>query len=144
MADCQDVPTDDHGGDSDGLSVSTSVQSSSLPVFTGTLDLHLDGGPVGPVVHWLLSSPGGIHFRKLTFSWFREEDVSLTMALMGGCSHTLESLHVCSDSYGTTIRYLRPHGSFISVSRRAKVSFVQPLKGDKAQGCCFSARIAAS
>jgi len=109
MGHCQDVPTE-NGGDSDGPSMPIAVQPSSLPVFTGALDLHLEGGPVGPVVNWLLSQPGGIHFRRFTLSWFREEDISLTAALMEGCSHTLESLYICCDLRGTSHRHLHPHG----------------------------------
>jgi len=141
MTQCYDVPID-NGGDSDGLS--TAVQPSSLPVFTGSLALHLEGGSVGPVIHWLLSLPGGIHFQKLTFSWFWEEDVSPTLALTERCSHTLESLKVCWYLRGTSTRHLRPHMSFISVSRWAEVSFVRPLESNKAQGRGVSARVVES
>ena len=108
MDDCHDVQIDD-GGDSDGLSMSTAVQSSSSPVFAGTLDLHLKGG-MGPIVHRLLALPDGIHFRKFILSWSREEDISLTMALMERCSHTLEFLYISSSLFSTSIRHLRSRG----------------------------------
>jgi len=105
MSDCYDAPID-NDGDSDGLS--STVQALSLPMFTGSLDLHLDEG-VGPVVRWLLTQPGRIRFRKLALSWACEEDVSLTLVLMEECSHTLESLYVCCNLPGTFIRHLCPH-----------------------------------
>jgi len=98
-----------NGGDSDGLPMSTTVQSSSSPAFTGTLKLQGEGGPVGPAARLLLSVPGGIHFRKLSFAWTQKEDISPMMALVEKCSHTLESLYVWCDVPGTFIRHLRPH-----------------------------------
>ena len=74
-------------------------------MFTGSLDLYLKGW-MEPVIRWLLAIPGGIHFRKLALSWSRQEDISLTMALMEGCSHTLESLYISLDLDGTPIWYL--------------------------------------
>jgi hypothetical protein len=69
------------------------LPSSSTPMFTGSLELRLWGG-MKPVTHWLLSLPGGIHFRKLIWVWFHEENLSLMMALVERCSHTLESLDI--------------------------------------------------
>jgi len=106
MTSCHDVPID-NWGDSDGLS--TFDRSSNLPVFTGSLDLLLRGG-MGPTVHRLLSLPSGIHFRKLTLTWFRGEDISATVGLVGMCSHTLESLDIACNLRGTFVGYLRPHG----------------------------------
>ena len=88
----------DNDGDSDGFSMSTAIQPSCLPVFIGTLDLHLEGGPVGTIIHWPLSPP-------------------------------------CSTFAATCV--VRPHGLFISVSRRAEAGFVHPLKSNEAQGCVF-------
>jgi len=105
MSDCYDVPID-NDGDSDGLS--TTAQALSLPTFTGSLDLHLDEG-MGPVVRWLLTPPGGIHFRKLALLWSCEEEVSLTMALMEKCSRTIESIYVCCGLGGGSVVHLRPH-----------------------------------
>ena len=75
----------------------TPTQPPSLPAFAGSLHIHLRGG-MEPVVNRWLSLPGGIHFRKLTLAWFREEDVPLTTMLVERCSHTLESLDI-SDGY---------------------------------------------
>ena len=97
--------------DPDTLSIPT--QHSSLPVFTGLLNLRLMGG-IGSVIHRWLSPPGGasMGFRKLTLTWFCEEDTSLTMTLVEKCSHTLESLDItCDDSCGMSIRHLRPRRS---------------------------------
>jgi len=45
------------------------------------------------IASWL-SLPGGIHFRKLTSTWRREEDLSLTMGLVEECAYSLESLDI--------------------------------------------------
>jgi hypothetical protein len=94
---------DDDGSDS----LLTAVQPSSPPVFTGSLELYSRGG-MEPFTRRLLSLPGGIHFRKLVLTWFYEADRLVTMALVEGCSHTLESLKI-SDFCGTSIQHMRPH-----------------------------------
>ena len=83
------------------------TQPSRSPTFTGSLELHLEGG-MGPFARQLLSLQGGIHFQKLIVTWIREEDPLTTMALVGACAHTLESLNI-SKSYCTSIQHLRPH-----------------------------------
>jgi hypothetical protein len=92
------MPDDDDGSDR--------VPPSSTPMFTGSLELRLWGG-MKPITHWLLSLPGGIHFRKLIWAWYHKKELSLMMALAERCSHTLESLDV---TYGRSklIRLLRP------------------------------------
>jgi hypothetical protein len=79
------------------------AQPPSTPMLTGSLELLLWGG-MKHIAHRLLSLPGGIHFRELTFTWVQGEDLSATMMLVEGCSHTLESLDVC-DFHGTSIRH---------------------------------------
>jgi len=79
------------GGDGFGRLL-TAVQPSSLPKFTGSLELT--NPAIKPISRRLLSLPGGIHFRKLTLKWSKAEDLLLTMALVDGCSHTLESLDI--------------------------------------------------
>ena len=88
----------------------TSAQPSSPQMFTGSLKLLLMGG-VKRVTHWLLSLPGGIHFRKLIWGWTHEEHLSLMMALVEGCSQTLESLDIIRTDpiIGTSIRCLSLH-----------------------------------
>jgi len=83
------------------------IQPSNLPMFTGSLELSMPG--MEPIVRQLLSLPGGIHFRRLTLDWTRDEDGSLTTALVERCSHTLESLSLACDPLGTFIRRLRPY-----------------------------------
>jgi len=86
---------------------STTAQPSSSPTFTGSLTLRRGG--MERLVNRLLSLPGGIHFRKLDLTWFREEDSLLAAALVDRCSHTLESLDVsCEEVPGTSIRYPYP------------------------------------
>ena len=91
-----------------------STAPSSPPLFTGSLVFHTGVGGLEPFTHWLLSLPGGIHFRKLTLTCFLEEHPSLVMALVEGCSHTLESLDI-SDLHGASIPHLclQPRLTFI-------------------------------
>ena len=99
----------DVGDSGDSDEVSTTIQPSSSPVFTGSLELSLRGAT--RAVHWLLSLPGGIHFRKLTLRWSCEEDISLGAALVEKCSHILESLDIaCNSTCGTSIKHLCPRG----------------------------------
>jgi hypothetical protein len=72
------------------------VPPLTSPAFTGSLELY-QMRRMAPITHWLLSLPGGIHFRKLVLPWLHEGDNSLTTALVERCSHTLESLDIiCS------------------------------------------------
>ena len=86
--------------------MSTATQPSSSPMFTGSLELLLRGG-MKLVAHRLLSLPGGIHFRKLTLTWIHKEDLLMVMALVEGCSHTLESLRIICSILGKSILHLR-------------------------------------
>ena len=86
----------------------TAIQPQSPPMLTGTLVLFLVKG-MELVTPRLLSLPGGIHFRKLTWTWFREEDLPLMMKLVEGCSRTLESLNITYNLSGTSIRHMCPH-----------------------------------
>ena len=96
------ISADDDNG-SDGLS--TVVHPSSPPAFTGSFELLLGERGMKPFTHWLLSLPGGIHFRKLTLTWIHEEEISLVETLVEACSHTLESLDI-SDSRSASILHL--------------------------------------
>jgi len=90
--------------------VSTAIQPSSLPTFTGSLELLVVG--IGCITNRWIFLPGGIRFRKLTLMWFCDEDISSTAALVEKCSHTLESLDITRDSScGTFIRHLHLHRS---------------------------------
>jgi len=94
------------GGDDPG-GLSTAVQPSSLPTFNGSLDLLMRAG-IGPIARRLLSSPGGIHFRKLTLTWSQDSDAPLIRGLVEECSRTLESLKITRSTQGTSIQYLPP------------------------------------
>ena len=87
--------------------LSNAVQPPNPPTFTGSLGLSLRG--MEPIVHRLLSLPGGIHFRKLDLMWSHEEDTSSVVALVEKCSHTLESLDITRDLFGTSTQFPRPH-----------------------------------
>ena len=92
-------------GDGSGGALSA-VQASSPPTFTGSLELYMKGG-MEYFTRRLMSLPGSIQFRKLTLTWFHEADRLMAMALVEGCSHTLESLNI-SDFRGTSVQPLRP------------------------------------
>ena len=84
------------------------AQSSRLPMFTGSLELHLKGG-MKHFIRRLLSLPGGIRFQKLTLTWYYEGDLSLIMALVEECHHTLESLNITWALFRKSILHVRPH-----------------------------------
>ena len=81
----------------------TTTQPSNSPAFTGSLKLSRAG--IKYVPRPLLSLPGGIHFRELSFTWRREE-APLAIALVEGCSRTLQSLIVSDGLDGMSIWYL--------------------------------------
>jgi len=71
----------------------TVFQPSTSPVFTGTLKLFLTLG-MEHITRRLLGLPNGLHFRKLVFTWHREEHVRWMTALVVGCSDTLECVDI--------------------------------------------------
>jgi len=75
-----------------------------------------------PITSRLLSLPAGIHFRKLTLTWYHEEDLSLTMGLVEECSHTLESLDINHTVRCASIWYLRPNIQLNSVVKLGSAS----------------------
>jgi hypothetical protein len=87
---------------------STTVQTLSLPPFTGSLALFMRGG-IKPITRRLLSLPGGIHFRKLNLALFRQEDILLMTELVEACSRTLEYLSAARHIHGASTRHLCPH-----------------------------------
>ena len=103
-----EISAEDDDNDDDPDGPPTTVQPSSSPTFTGSLNLLVGEKGMKPFTHRLLALSGGIHFRKLTLMWPHEEDLTSVVALVEACSHTLESLEV-SDLRGTSIRRLRSH-----------------------------------
>ena len=95
---------DNHGSDWS----STIAQPWNPPAFTGYLDLLIVGG-MEPIARRLLSLPGGINFRKLSITWFHEQDLSLAMALVERCYRTLESFSITRDLIGTSVLRLYPN-----------------------------------
>jgi hypothetical protein len=91
--------TDDSDG-SEGDETLIAARPAIPSMFTGSLELYLQAG-MEPIARRLLSLPGGIHFRKFTLTWLREEELPLMMALVGECSHTIESLNIGSELFGT-------------------------------------------
>jgi hypothetical protein len=91
----------------EGVEMKTAARPSGPPMFTGSLNLDLQGG-MKPLVRRLLSLPGGIHLRKLTLRWILEEDRLTTMTLVGKCSHTLESIDINWNLHSMSTLHLRP------------------------------------
>jgi hypothetical protein len=96
------------GDDSGEDGIPAAVQSSTSPMFTGSLEVYVLRG-MRTFTHRLLSLPGGTHFRNLTLTWNHGDDSSLTMALVDGCSHTLESLDITCNPLGMSNFRLHPH-----------------------------------
>ena len=98
------------GPNNDPYGRPVAIQCSSPPAFTGSLKLCLKMG-MKHIASPLLSLPGGIHFRELHLTWYREEDIPLTIALVEGCSSSLETLEIkCefnSEMFGVTAVF--PH-----------------------------------
>ena len=99
---------DNRPGDGFGVDEMPIIQPSSPRVLTGSLDLRVLGRGIGPFTCRLLSLPGGIHFRKLSWTWSREEELSPIMGLVEACSHTLETLNVTCNLAGRPIWCLHP------------------------------------
>ena len=93
--------------DNDSDYSSAAVRPLNPPVFTGALELRLEEG-LRPIASRLLSLPDAVRFRNLTLTWHCGEDISLTMALVGECSHVLETLNIIFDLSGEFIQYLSP------------------------------------
>jgi len=48
-----------------------------------------------PLARFLLSLPGGVHFRRLGLTLVSKEDLPLATALVVECSRTLKCLYIC-------------------------------------------------
>ena len=82
------------------------IPPPNSPVFTGTLRLVLFYG-MGLIVRRLLDLPNGLHFRHLSFSWIREDELQWINALVAECSDTLESINTSRRMFGAIVRFLR-------------------------------------
>ena len=94
--------TDDDGGPA---GVSTIIQPQNLPKLTGSLELRMRPG-IEPIARRLMSLPGGIHFRKLVFTLYTNEDLLSAVAVVKECSPTLESLDIVSQHLGAPVQRL--------------------------------------
>ena len=92
------------GDNDDSNWASTVAQPSNQPTLKGSLDLHIGPRGITPIVHRLLSLPGGLHFQKLTLRWYHEGDISSTMILVKECSPTLESLDITCNLFCASIQ----------------------------------------
>ena len=99
--------SDDNGDYPEVDEVLTTTQSPSPLMFTGSLELFTKGR-MEPFTHRLLSRPGGIRFQKLVLTRIHEEDLLATMALVKGCSYTLESLDISCNLPSVSIWHMCP------------------------------------
>jgi len=117
----------DNGDGSDGLSAT--AQPSSSPAFTGSLTLQRGG--LEYLAHWSLSLSGGIHFRELSLTCL-PKDLLLAAALVGECSHSLESLDIgCDEILGTLVRHPGPRDNsfpFPVDSRSASIDLSRTMR----------------
>jgi len=79
-------------------------QPSTSPVLTGTLELHRTHG-MEAIARRLLGLPNGLHFRKLMCTWCLEGDLRWMMALLVGCSDTLECVDISDSLIGTFLGF---------------------------------------
>ena len=68
-------------------------QPPASPPLTGSLVVSLVEG-LEHLARGLLSLPNAIRFRKFICPWHRGEDLQWIMALVEGCSNTLEYLEI--------------------------------------------------
>jgi hypothetical protein len=113
----------------------TTIQPSTPPLLTGSLELYLHGG-MELAIRRLLSLPGGIHFRKLGWPWVCEEDPLAITGLVEGCAHTLESLNIAELS-GASIRHLLPNQWLTSALGVSRPGLVNLLKATKLKDVAF-------
>ena len=131
-------PFIDDSKDSDGLS--TTIQPSSSPMLTGSLELFLSG-LMEPVTRRLLSLQSGIHFRDLTLTWRFGVELVEVMRLVERCSHTLESLTITRHPLGTSVRHSHPHRELTCpCSQSSRNQLRSTFPSDEAQTCGLSDR----
>ena len=80
----------------------TAIQPLIPPSFTGSLELDL-WAQMDSMTSQLLSTPGGLHFRRLHLTLNKQTDASAIAALVGRCHVTLESLEVVCELFCTFI-----------------------------------------
>jgi len=81
-------------------------QPSATPVFTGTLQVNLQGG-MERITRLLLNMQNGFRFRKLVLrGWGTEEHVLWTGPLVEACSDTLECVDIQVPAWGGTFLQL--------------------------------------
>ena len=88
--------------------VLTVIEPPIQPPFNGCLTLFLMEN-MDYFAHQLLSTSGGIHFRRLDMVWNHEKDIPLTNALAEGCHTTLESLRILHQLDGKSTRHPHPN-----------------------------------
>ena len=114
----------------------TVAQPSTSPPFTGSLDLTLFGG-MGPVTRRLLDLPNGLHFREFALSWLREEDLQWIIALIAGCSHTLERLFITCFLPGALTPFLHPTCNSSSLTGDAGPASIDLSKATNLKNAVF-------
>ena len=96
------VDSEDDSGEDE---MPATAQPLSPRIFTGTLELFMEGG-IEPLARRLLTRPGGIHFRELDFTYFSDEDSLMAAVLVEECPRTLKSLFISWYLFGMFIQRL--------------------------------------
>ena len=79
-------------------------QPLTSPPLTGTFEL--DTEEAEPTIRRSLDLPGGFHFRELVLTWRNEGDLRWIMALVVGCSDTLERFDIWQTTRSTLLQFL--------------------------------------
>ena len=112
------------------------TRPSSLPPFTGSLNLFIFGGSYR-IASQLLALPGGLRFRELRLN-LTNESVSSSIALVEECSSTLESLEINCHVRGMSVP--QPH-SHRWLNSACSSGFNRSIKSHEAQKCSICVRI---
>jgi len=106
LEDLNVVGRDESSGDDDNSHWLPPGVPLIQPPLSGSLDLSILG--MGNTVRQLLDLPNGLHFRRLTLSWNRKEDLRRITALVRGCSRDLKFLYIACDPRGASVWHAHP------------------------------------